>query len=406
VRYIDSRSRAPEDTLHAWFRDLLPQATSFAAQTGYYRFGALEPFAREIAQMLAAGGTIDLVIGANEDRLSAVDLDSTLDLLRAHMPQQASFTLVGSRDGLFHPKAYYVETPTTRKAAIGSGNLTIPGSTHNVEAHVLLNEDDGSGILDEVRDAILAWRDDASPDGLAHPVTDQLVQELLAERAIDPVPRSDMASSRRRRSDRARFPRLPPIPGMPAPARRGLTGTRGRRLRGAEPLPSGAIGVVKRLSATDVKGFAGEPGTPYLSLGSRNAPLAQRLPMTPFGERDEPRLDLAVEARLDTALPDLVESGSDPTNITHVGMGSTRGSNPDLRFNLLSGIVGGLLDVAVERKVPPPSVGDVAAIEFLENGRLARLTFVTQDPLRRQLDDSIPSKRAWTWLPPNVLPPW
>lgn len=407
MRYLDSRSREPSDTLYAWLAELLPNASHFAAQTGYFRFDALEPFLENILHMLEKGGRVDLVVGANEDRLSAADLEAALELIGPFAPHQASLTLVGSRDGLFHSKAYFVDTGTGRHALVGSGNLTRPGSTHNVEAFIAIEDDDGPAALDGVRDSIRAWPDSAGKGRLAQPVTPDLIQKLLAKRAIDPVPLVEIGGRERPPSDRDAFPRLPRIKGMPARRQPpGRSGSR-RRLRGApHSLPPGKIGVVKRLSATDLKGFAGDSGTLHLSLGARNSPLVPCLPLQPYGKNSEPRVDVAVEARLDRALADVVTSGADPTNITHVGMGRSGPSNPDLRFNLLRGIVSGLAKVAAQRSIAIPVPGDVAAIELLESGRLARVTFITADPLRSELLGRIPAGRASGWLDAGILPHW
>src|SRR5579863_677896 len=78
LRYVDSATRALADTIHDWLANLLPSATAFACQSGYYRFDAIDNFASSIAKLLSSGGRFDLVIGANEERLSAPDLESTL----------------------------------------------------------------------------------------------------------------------------------------------------------------------------------------------------------------------------------------------------------------------------------------------------------------------------------------
>lgn len=415
MRYLDSHSRKSEDTLYAWLARHLPGARHFAAQTGYFRFDALEPFAANVVGTLEGAGRVDLVVGANEDRLAAADLEATLELLDPHIPHQASFTLVGARDGLFHPKAYFVDTGAGRHALVGSGNFTWPGSTHHVEAFIALDDGDDPAVVDDVRDSILAWRDSARSNGLARPVTPALVQKLLAQRAIDPVRPADRGGRKRGASDRDEFSRLPRIKGMPA---RGSGHGRGsgrgesrktaaRRLRGAgRSFPPDTVGVAKILSATDLKGFTGGKGTLHLSLGAQNAPLAPCLPMRPYGKNGEPRLELAVEARLDRALADIVSSAGDPTSITHVGMGHSGPSKPDLRFNLLRRIVRDLEEVAKRRGIGVPKSGDVAAIELLESGRLARVTFVTTEPLRSELLALIPAGRATGWLDAGLLPPW
>jgi hypothetical protein len=407
VRYVDSRSRDAKDTLYAWLAEHLPDAIHFAAQTGYFRFNALDPFLEDILRILQTGGRFDLVIGANEDRLSAEDLDALLDLVGSYVPAQASLTLVGSRDGLFHPKSYFVETKTNRHALVGSGNLTHPGSGHNIEAFLEVDDGDAPSIPDSIRQAIVAWRDEATKTGIARPLTRRLIQEFLAHRAIDPVALSDLESPKRGPSDRAEFPSLPKIKGLAA--RRRSPGRSGslRRLRGAQKaFPPGKIGVVKRLSATDVKGFAGRRGTIHLSLGARDAPVARCLPMEAYGSNGEPRVDLAVEARLDQALEDVVTSGTDSTNITHVGVGLRQNSNPDLRFNLLHRVIDGLGATASRHGIDVPKPGDAAAIELTESGRLARVTFATTDPLRSDLLAQVQAGRAWGWLDSHGLPRW
>lgn len=414
MRYIDSASRLLSDTLYDWLQSLLPSAHLFACQSGYYRCDALAPFAADLTRLLGSGGRFDLVVGANEDRLSAPDLEQTLTLLDPYLPGAASFTLVGARDALFHTKTYYIELATGgRHAAVGSGNFTIPGIGHNIEACLLLDDSvDDPAAIDAVRDAILVWPAKAaagSPDARA--ITEQYIRDLVSERIIDPapVPVSRSRSGPRTTTGQASFPAIVPIPG--APQRRAVTRPRATpapgQLQGAPaPFPAGTVGIVKRLSRTDVKGFVGDPGTPYIALPPNASDLANRLPMHPYGTHSEPRLDVVIEARLSTALSDVVTSGTDPANITHVGAGVTQRSNLDLRFNILHGVVAGLVYVATQRAVAPPRDGDVVAIEFLNGGREIRMTFATADPLKSTLLTHLLAGRAWGWLPAGVVPRW
>lgn len=414
MRYIDSASRLLSDTVYEWLRSLLPSAQAFACQSGYYRYDALAPFEADVKTLLGNGGRFDLVIGANEDRLSAPDLEETLILLSAGIPANASFTLVGAKDALFHTKTYYIELAGGgRHAAVGSANFTIPGIGHHIEACLLLDDGvDDPAALDAVRDAILAWPSKAAAGSSeARPITDQYIRDLEAERIIDPapvpVPRSRTAA--RTTTGQSSFPAIVPIPG--APQRRTVARPRTTpapgQLRGAvSPFPTNVVGIIKRLSRTDVKGFVGAPGTPYIALPPNPTDLANKLPMQPYGTHSEPRLDVVIEARLATALGDVVTSGTDPTNITHVGMGATQRSNVDLRFNLLHGVVAGLIYVATQRGVAIPTVGDVVAIEFLSRGREIRLTFVTTDPLKSTLLGLLIPNRSWGWLQAGVVPIW
>ena len=414
MRYIDSASRAISDTIFDWLRSLLPNASAFACQSGYYRYDALAPFETDVRAMLKSGGRFDLVIGANEDRLSAPDLEQTLDLLGSHIPGNASFTLVGARDALFHPKTYYLELGSgQRHAAVGSGNFTIPGIGHHIEACVLFDDAvDDPAVLDAIRDAILVWETKASTGAPeARPITAEYIQELEAERIIDPapIPQTRGRGGSRTMTGQSSFPAIVPIPGVPQrrPARRPRATPAPGRLSGAPAsLPASAVGIVKRLSNTDVKGFVGEPGTPYIALPPADADLANKLPMRPYGKHNEPRLDVVIEARLATAASDVVTSGTDSTNITHVGKGSTYRSNVDLRFNILHGVVAGLVYVATQRGVSLPAAGDPVAIEFLNGGREIRMTFATADPLRSTLLAQVIAGRSWGWLSAGTVPNW
>jgi hypothetical protein len=412
VRYADTASRSLSDTIYGWLQGLLPSARVFAVQSGYYTFEALAAFSSEIEALLAGGGRFDLVIGANEERLNAQDLQRTLDLLGPHIGGNASFTLVGARNGLFHPKAYYIELVTgQRHAAVSSANFTASGIGHHIEASILFDESDDPNAVAAVGDAISAWREKAAGGAReARPVSSQYLRQLQAERAIDPL-----AMPARRNSafasatGKSSFPPLGRIPHTPAPRRRTHPASApGVRLGGAaRPLPPGMVGIVKRLSArTDVKGFTGGRGTPYIALPPNPADLAPCLPMRPLGRRNEPRLDVLIEARLYEAPQEIVNSGRDTTNITYVGMGTTRSGNVDLRLNIQHGIAAGLRYIAAQYGLTLPQGGDFAAVELLEDGRLLRLTFVSSDPMRQTLESLLRPGRKWGWLPDGVLPGW
>ncbi len=395
--------------MYGWLADRLPSATHFACQTGYYRFDAIEPFADDIARMLERGGRFDLVVGINEERLNARDLERTLDLVGGWIPNQVSFTVVGASNALFHPKTYYTEVSSgNRSAAVGSANLTRSGTGHHIEACLFLDENDDPRVITAVLESIVAWSAKAvSGAKEARLVTAALIDELAAERAIDPAPL--MRQSRPNDAPSSVFPPLPPIPGIPnrqevrRPSRTRPVG----RLAGARiPFPAEMTGIVKRLSKTDVKGFEGRPGTPYIALPSNPTDLANRLPMRPSGMHDEPHLDCLIEARLDKALSSPVSSGTDPAGIKYIGMGTTQRSHRDLRLNIPRGIHERLLQIASPNRLETPQKGDMAAIEFLDEGGLLRVTFASHNPLKHTLSAYLSGSRSWGWLPAGVVPPW
>jgi hypothetical protein len=347
------------------------------------------------------------VLGANEEVLRAPDLEDVLALLEPWLGATATATLVAASDALFHPKTIYVERSGGRRGAlVGSSNLTGSGMRSNVEAAIVLDEHDDTSVLDAIRDAILAWPQRASAGGHAQPITRQLIDDLMTEGAVIPT---RLPLGQPRPSTRSRFPRLGRIPGTPTPSRPPRPRTTAPAIllgRRTVAFPAGATGIVKRLSRTDLKGFYGEPGTPYIALPPNPADLVVRLPMRPSGANAEPRLNVALEARLDGALRQIVTSGHDVANITHVGAGMSQVSHRDLRLNLLHAVVGALIAVASQAHLQLPAPGDAVSVEFLDRGRLVRLTFASDEPLRGTLLAQLQKGRSWGWLPAGIVPPW
>ncbi len=348
---MDSTKREYAETAFSWLAEHLPHARLFACQTGYFRAAALLAFEEEVRSLLARGGSFHLVSGANEDRLIAADLEAVVDLVEPWLGSQAFFTVVSARDALFHPKTYYCESDEHRAVLLGSANFTPSGIGGNIEA--CLGFDDGDGVdlsvFDGVRDAILGWS--TIPSENATPIDRAAIRTLEADRVVEP---SEMALEQRRSarsaSPRRKSPPLAKINGVPTRRRAKRPPRRPRPVRqigDGQPFPADVVGVIKVLSRQDLKGLRGDYGTPYFALTRELAPY---LPMRPYGRNGEPRIDVAVEARLDRAPTHTVSSGASTTNITHVGVGTRRTSHPDLRFNVLTDVSRGLLEVARQER--------------------------------------------------------
>jgi PLD-like domain len=412
VRYLDSGDRAAGSTARQWLQQILPSATAFACQTGYFRAAALTEHADVLRAMLDAGGTFRLAVGVNEDHIVANDLVAVLDIIEPWLGSTAHLLVVGGTDALFHPKTYYCELlDGSRQALIGSSNLTKAGLGQNIEANIVISSaDDGSAeVLDAVHDAIVAWNTPQRTSNIR--LIDRAgINDLIARRIIEPSEYSSPPQRNgRQRSERSAFPTFgrifPWSIRQPRPPRRTPIV---KSLSGAQEFPPGSVGIVKMLSPNlDVKGFYGGSGTPYVALPAAIAPY---LPMTPYGNNREPRLDLAIEARLDGALNEPVLSGGDPTNVTWVGKGTTGSSHSDLRLNVLHTVIHSLTYIHSVAGAVLPAGGDALAIEFLDGGRFIRLTYATADPLRTQLLALCTEGRrltsGWGWLPPNVVPEW
>lgn len=408
MEYIDTGERDPDLTLYRWLSDRFPYATYFSCQTGYFRADGLHPFAPDVTRILESNGEVRLVIGANEDSISSDDLAYVLDLIEGH-DDRASIVLVSADDVLMHSKTFYLELENERRCAlVGSANLTEPGLAANIEAGLGLDWQQDSGApFDQIKAAIEAWRIGGRPN--AYLLSRGNLPELIAQGIVDrprPVRPVEPTPTRRRR--RSLFPPLGRLIRIQRRPRRRtrrpvISRTAPVQLGSAAPLPAGMVGIVKKLSRLDTKGFRGEPGTPYVAL-----PLIFRdhLPMAPFGRNREPRIDVAIEARLDSALDQVVSSGTASTNITGVGLGTTHTSHRDLRLNILRAIVDGIRYVAGQVGAAEPAQGDVLAIEVVNEDHL-RLTFITEEPLRSRLRGlCTESGNSWGWLQDGAIPGW
>lgn len=413
MRYLDTGSRDPADTLYMWLDQVLPDATYFGCQTGYFSYDGIYPLEGEFLKLLNRPGALRLVLGANESGIRRVDLEDVFDLFdKAPGNVSKSLTLVAADDILMHPKTYYVEKADgTRHALVGSANLTHPGLSRNIEAALIIDSVNDLGApFGEIRDAIDKWHLYAHAN--AYRVTRTDLAKLLADGVIDQPARPRPAQSPQARQKRSKtFPGLGAILKLPRKKRAVAPATPVRRPRRPVPvpigtlgtMPNGAIGIVKCLTALDTKGFNGGTGTLYIALPSV---LAANLPMAPYGKNNEPRTDVTVEARLDTVPGEVVLSADSPTNITHVGAGATRTSHTDLRFNYLTKVKRGIETLAADYGVRPPGEDDLVAIEFL-GGQRVRVTFITEAAAITSLTPLLDQHgNGWGWLPPSVISPW
>jgi HKD family nuclease len=413
MRYLDTGSRDPDHSLYRWLERTLRGARYFASQIGYFSADGIYPLEQRLLDLLAASGELHLVVGANEDGLRSDDLTYVLDLFDQASPDAAtSLVVVAADDVLMHPKTYYIERADGhRSALVGSVNLTHSGLARNLEAALTVDsDDDPAAPLDQIRDAILAWQSPARTN--AFPIDRDAIKTLVADGVLDaPRPPRPTASKGTRKKRRKYFPPLGPL--LKLPRRRRPVAPKAPVTRPTIPLPApigtlatmppGAVGVIKRLSNLDVKAFRGERGTAYMALPK---PLADFLPLAPAGNNNEPRVNVTIEARLESAPNQVFTSGDAPTNITHVGMGTPKKSHTDLRLNYLTVIKGGIQYIADNAQVSVPKAGDLAAVEFVEGVRV-RVTFISDPSSINNLTPLLDQRaNGWGWLPPDIIGPW
>ena len=62
MRYFDSASRNPADTLYTWLNTVLPEATYFGCQTGYFSYDGVFPLESHLVDVLSRSGQLRLVV--------------------------------------------------------------------------------------------------------------------------------------------------------------------------------------------------------------------------------------------------------------------------------------------------------------------------------------------------------
>lgn len=413
MRYLDSASRNPADTLYTWLAGVIPDATYFGCQTGYFSYDGIFPLEAYFEDLLARSGQFRLVVGANESSVRSVDLEDVLDLFdRVPANRSRSLVVAAADDVLMHPKTYYVEKADGSKhALIGSANLTHSGLTRNIEASIALDSiNDPGAPFNQIRAAIEHWHLVQTSNGRL--IDRAALTKLIADGVVDqPRPPRSSQTPNNRRARAKTFPALGAImrlarkkravapskpvarPATPVEVPIGTLGT----------LPGGALGIIKRLTGLDTKGFNGGTGTVYIALSYE---LVDYLPMTPYGKNSEPRVDVTVEARMDTVPGEVVRSGSSTSNITHVGAGTSKTSHSDLRFNYLTPIKRGIEELASTYGVRTPQKGDLVAIEF-NAGVHVRVTFITEPASVANLTPLLDQRgNGWGWLPPGTVSAW
>jgi len=169
AKYIASGSGEADQDLGHWLdANVVAGIREFRCQFGYFRYSAIQPFAREIRDLAAAGGQVHFVLGSNFGSLIAADAPR---LLRVATGVHASVTIVSFADAEFHPNTVHiVRADGSITAVVGSSNLTDRGLGQNVEAGVIFDSraSDPADQLERIRTAIDYWREVAS-NAAAHP---------------------------------------------------------------------------------------------------------------------------------------------------------------------------------------------------------------------------------------------
>lgn len=163
MKFIDTSTRNPNDTVGHWLSELFADPKSIKAiriQTGYFDSLPLHYLHQTLTILQHEDKTVNIVIGSNggSTKRSAVE-----DLLRITGKKRAGLKLAiaAFQGGLYHPKAYHFERADRSETAyIGSANFTFPGITgQNIETGIILDTrcGDDSSTLRSIASSVDSW---------------------------------------------------------------------------------------------------------------------------------------------------------------------------------------------------------------------------------------------------------
>lgn len=158
ARYIDSGVGDPSHSIGLWLEENLGgDILGFHAQMAFFKYGALEPFAKTIKAVAGAAKPVHLILGSNNGSLTRIDLERVLPLVQG--TGDGKLVVVAYANAQFHPKTILISRADgTATAVVGSANLTDGGTARNVEAGVILeSQDDGMSVIDDIREATDRW---------------------------------------------------------------------------------------------------------------------------------------------------------------------------------------------------------------------------------------------------------
>lgn len=271
MKYIDSGSRDPSQTLAAWLRQVVTdEATELRVQSGYFSADSLGLLLPLLARAQSLNLPTIFVIGANDASTAGEDIERLLALLG--MPRSnAKLGIVSYSNALFHPKTFHIKRSDKSQAAfVGSANLTRHGLMQNVEAAIALDtlDNDDEAVLTKIAEAIDRWFD---PDraGLMRISAPAVIQTLVDTGILSACPvASKLNGTATSSSPGTQQAALSPLVGLPA-----VPGT----IAGSSPLPATAIP-----TAPDPSSSSGSSATSPSGVGSAPASASQPSGNMPF----------------------------------------------------------------------------------------------------------------------------
>lgn len=155
---------------------------SFNAFVAFVSTGGLKNIIDQLLTFKEDGGEIKLYVG--------VDINSTskeaLEMLLEH--EIESYVVYSPNNIIYHPKIYAFEGNDTKRAIIGSSNLTESGLFQNIEASVCVDfdsdDENGNEFLSDIYDHFNAIINQEHPS--CHLLTEEVLEILVESKVVLP----------------------------------------------------------------------------------------------------------------------------------------------------------------------------------------------------------------------------
>lgn len=462
MRYIDSGSRAAEQTLGAWLQAVLTEdVEELRSQSGFFTAEPLGLFLTTLDRLRVDDKPTRLVLGSNDPGTLGSDVRVLADLMG--LPREnGELGIISYDEGYFHPKTYHLKRSDGSQAAyVGSANLTGFGASGlHIEAGLTLDSRDGDPIetLDQIAAAVDAWFSVDPRGGFNRITVPEDVDLLVTSGAL--VATRPPRQPRERASGvegeggttgtaRPRLRRLITLPALPAPAPAGLppvpapmppvpvppapvnvsttrtdfpayllfapnatAPTVGANALTGTSLAGGAVGLVIRLNRDSARHFDDRSGTANVSIP---VVTTSTLRFGIFqGKYQRPRTEFGLLMRYVGNGPALSIDPAE-TNVMAYGFAPGESGHGDVRL-AIPAAVRALRDAIRHQGSPVPAEGDFALLEWPATTDLNfRLTFLDQSsPVGQQAQQLFANAMVSQqtvggdacWLPPGVSPAW
>ncbi len=434
MRYLDTGSRDPAESLGAWFQSVLAERVSaMRVQTGFFTLNGLAPLLDVMELVRESKLNCRMLVGSNDGSTLKNDV---LELaLRMGIPRSnASLGVVSFRGSFFHPKVYHFERADGSQVAyVGSANLTSGGLELHCEAGIALDSrDDGATSLTRIASEIDRWFlvdqviqgvtyvegvetiDRLAEEGVlsiaaaprvasvrsasgssdSRPVLTKLlgltgVPRLISVAVVESdqnavaLPNQRVGDAERNEGAAAGRPDAPLSPGGAATTRPGfppylffrpqaVTATFGPEALTGSALPSGAVGLIVKLNRDSARHFDGRSGTANISLPVATA-FTLRFGVSGVHQRPATEFDLWMRWLAEGVD---VRAESTRTSVSGYGYTGTESGHGDIRL-VVTAEARRLKDRIIAASGEPPREGDLAMLEWPTSASPCfKLTFV------------------------------